>query len=170
MNLVKHIFALSLLPGVLAGCGQRSGATPSSTATAVSSTTPAQTGSSVAATVIAHDKTTLKHLAFTADRYAISTSSDGTPIIVFHSICTGSTDGHCQAVQVFRGTDSNPAWIGHYAGVTSFRAMPNGFSVTSVQYAKSDPLCCPSLPPTTMEYHWSGRRFTQVQPGSRVSP
>lgn len=131
--------------------------------------TPMRRPESLAAAV-ARDRKWLLASSYSPDRYTVSQISAGTRILVFHSVCTGSADGHCQAIQVFRVGDSKPLWVGHYAGVKSFRASPGGFTVTSVQYASSDPLCCPSLPPETRDYQWDGKTFTAVRPGSQVSP
>jgi hypothetical protein len=94
----------------------------------------------------------------------------GQRLVVIHSVCTGSADGHCQAIAVFRGSDPRPVWTGHYSGVTAFAAYAGGFSVTSVQYAPSDPLCCPSRPPVTQRYRWNGKEFALMRPGSQSVP
>lgn len=108
--------------------------------------------------------------SYTPDRFLEGQLRNGGTFLLFHSVCTASADGHCQAVEVFRGHDAAPIWIGHYAGVKSFRFSPDGFTVTSVQYAPSDPLCCPSLAPITQEYRWNGKAFAPARPAARVSP
>lgn len=53
----------------------------------------------------------------------------------------------------YLGTDtSSPS-----AGIGDFRAAGTGsIAVTYPNYAKSDPLCCPSGQPVTITYHWNG--------------
>lgn len=158
----------------LAGCGAGHSSAPATVAatatrlpSAIASATPGTDPMALQAT---RDRKWLLASSYTPDRYEMSQIAHGTKILVFHSVCTGSADGHCQAIQVFRMGDSKPLWVGHYAGVKSFRASPGGFTVTSVRYASSDPLCCPSFPPQTREYQWNGKTFTASRPGSRVSP
>src|SRR5450759_3882564 len=131
--------------------------------------TPSTMGVSLAV-VVARDQKQLRASSYTPEGYVVSHTQGGAKILVFHTVCTGSADGHCQAIQVFRPQDPSPIWVGHYAGVQSFRPSLNGFTVTSVQYAASDPLCCPSLHPITREYRWNGKTFRSARPGSRVSP
>lgn len=165
----------------LAGCGSSAGgstapATPSATAappTATAASTTPRTASPAPASLsalAARDGAYLRRSSYTPETYVTSRITGNAEIIVFHTVCTGSADGHCQAIQVFRGRDTTPIWTGHYAGVKSFGGSPNGFTVTSIQYAASDPLCCPSLPPLTRRYEWNGRAFAAVRPSSRVSP
>jgi hypothetical protein len=137
--------------------------------TSTAPTKPAGNEESLAV-VVARDQKHLRASSYSPDRYVTSRILDGSEILIFHTVCTGSADGHCQAIQVFRRRDASPIWTGHYAGVLSFRPSPNGFTVTSVQYAATDPLCCPSLPPATREFRWNGKTFTSARPGARVSP
>jgi hypothetical protein len=89
---------------------------------------------------------------------------DGTVLYVFRSICTGSADGHCQAVDAFRGDSTKAIWHRQYIGVRGVRSVPKGFSVTATSYAAQDPLCCPSLPDVTDIYTWNGSGFTEHGP------
>jgi hypothetical protein len=168
-----RLFA-SILAFALGGCGAAHSSTSTTVTPSAVPTSPATAAGvnvvdSIAATA-ARDRKRLLASSYTPERYEVSQIEGGTRILVFHSVCTGSADGHCQAIQVFRGEDPSPVWVGHYAGVTSFHASLGGFSVTSVRYAASDPLCCPSLPPETRDYRWNGKTFTSARPGSRVSP
>lgn len=85
-------------------------------------------------------------------------------LIIFHSICTGSVDGHCQAVDVFRGSSQTPIWHRQYAGVLDIKAVTNGFAVRAVSYGAQDPLCCPSLPAVTDTFTWTGAGFRESGP------
>ena len=163
--------ALYAIVIALAGCGGRSASsTVVPTHTPIVQPTYQTRDLASVSAIAARDRRTLLASSYTPDRYLEGHLRDGGTFLVFHSVCTGSADGHCQAVQVFRGHDSAPIWTGHFAGVKSFRVRSNGFTVTSVQYAPSDPLCCPSLAPITQEYRWTGKSFTSVYPASRVSP
>jgi len=44
------------------------------------------------------------------------------------------------------------------------------FAVRYAHYGPSDPLCCPSLAPVTIEYHWNGHAMTPngLPPGHRA--
>jgi hypothetical protein len=163
-----------VLAFALAGCGASPSSSPATaipTASQAPSAIPTSTsGGGPIASTATRDRKWLLASSYTPDKYEVSQIEGKITILVFHSVCTGSADGHCQAIQVFRTGDSSPLWIGHYAGVTSFHASPGGFTVTSVRYASSDPLCCPSLPPETREYKWNGKTFTSFRPGSQVSP
>ncbi len=172
--MLRFPLAGCILVLALTSCGVGHSSTP---ATAVATETEPRsaiptptTGTESITVAAARDRKWLLAASYTPDRYEVSQILGGTRILVFHSVCTGSADGHCQAIQVFRAVDSKPVWVGHYAGVKSFRATAGGFSVTSVQYASSDPLCCPSLPPETRDYQWNGKTFAASRPGSRVSP
>lgn len=169
VRLAGCIFALAL-----AGCGTGHSVSSASAVPTViqapSSTAASSTEPGSIASTAARDRKWLLASSYTPDKYQVSRIDGKTTILVFHSVCTGSADGHCQAIQVFRAGGTSPLWIGHYAGVTSFHASPDGFTVTSIRYAASDPLCCPSLPPETREYTWNGKTFTASRPGSQVSP
>jgi hypothetical protein len=48
---------------------------------------------------------------------------------------------------------------------------PRAFAVTYPRYASGDPLCCPSLPPATVVYTWTGARLeaSSTPPGPRLA-
>lgn len=145
--------ALSL---VLAGCAASSTSvapTPRLALTAVRADGPA--------TVIRRDIRTLQAASYSADYHTGARMPDGTILLIFHSLCTGSTDGHCQAVDVFENSRPRPLWQHAYAGVLSIHTLRSGFSVRAVRYAPHDPLCCPSLPPITHVYLWTGSGFAE---------
>lgn len=104
--------------------------------------------------------------SYTADVHIATRLRDGTMLYVFHSVCTGSADGHCQAVDAFRDRSVNAAWHRSYTGVVELRPADDGFSVKVVDYAPSDPLCCPSRPPVVTVYTWNGSRIV-AGPGSK---
>jgi hypothetical protein len=89
---------------------------------------------------------------------------DGTVLVIFHSLCTGSADGHCQAVDVFHDRAPKAIWHRQYIGVKAIHVRSNGFSVEAYNYGPQDPLCCPSLPPVTDTYKWTGSGFREFGP------
>lgn len=146
------LLAMCLL---LAGCA-------GSSAPVVPSPRPAITGVTQPAgptAVIRRDAQTLRAESYTSDYHTGARMPDGTILLIFHSLCTGSTDGHCQAVDVFTDDRVRPLWHHEYAGVLSIHTLRTGFSVRAVTYAPHDPLCCPSLPPMTDVYTWTGSGF-----------
>lgn len=167
-------FAVCLVGLIAAGCGENHASTPAVTApTAIprrAITPTTLTGAGLTAVIAAQDRKELLRSSYTPDRYEVGYVAGGTPILVFHSVCTGSADGHCQAIQVFRGRNRSPVWVGHFAGVKSFHTIPGGFTITSVHYAASDPLCCPSLPPVTHSYRWTGKGFQSLAGNARTTP
>jgi LppP/LprE lipoprotein len=55
--------------------------------------------------------------------------------------------------------------------IISISASGSGaFAVRYARYAPTDPLCCPSLAPVTIEYHWNGHAMTPrgLPPGHRA--
>jgi hypothetical protein len=142
---------------LIAGCGSSSGSPAASTPRATTSGLNARH-------ILARDTRLLAAQSYTVDYHVVSLIPLGTPLYVFHSICTGSADGHCQAVDVFRGDESKSMWHGQYVGVRALRAAPNGFVITATSYASQDPLCCPSLPNVTDTYTWNGSGFDERGP------
>lgn len=147
-------------------CLALSGCTVSSTPAPPSPRPATTSGSQVtaAAAIIRRDIHTLRAESYSADYHTGARMADGTILLIFHSLCTGSTDGHCQAVDVFENARPQPLWHHEYAGVLSIHTLRNGFSVRAVHYARSDPLCCPSLPPVTDSYTWTGSGFAGHRP------
>jgi hypothetical protein len=141
---------------VTSGCGAGT-ATP--TATSLSNQ-----GYSATAAIVSADTVYLHAQLFTVDSHIVSRLQDGALLYIFHSICAGSADGHCQAVAVFRGSARKPIWLHQYVGVRGMRPTPLGFAITAVSYASQDPLCCPSLPDVTDTYTWDGVRFVERGP------
>jgi hypothetical protein len=110
--------------------------------------------------------TALRRMSYTPDYYRLATMRDGTTLFIFHSICTGTADGHCQAIDVFQNDKPTAVLHRQYASVLGINLQINGFAVKSVQYARGDPLCCPSLPPRVDIYRWNG---SQLRPSRSVS-
>jgi hypothetical protein len=73
-----------------------------------------------------------------------------------------SADGHGALVffwhdQTFLGWDTNKeTW-----NVTLRAAGTNAIEATYPDYAPGEPACCPSLPPVTISYRWSGTGLAQ---------
>jgi hypothetical protein len=149
--------ATLLITAFCAGCG--------SSRSAPASPPPPTATAGVHRNVIAdRDIGLLGHQGYSVDTTLTSALPDGTILYVFRSICTGSADGHCQAVDAFRGDDKKAIWHRQYIGVRGIRGVPNGFSVTATSYAAQDPLCCPSLPDVTDIYTWNGSGFAEHGP------
>jgi len=99
------------------------------------------------------------------------TTDDGSGgnLVGLKGMCAGSATGRCQQVFFFHngeylGTDTLSPSPGipdvQYAGVAKI-------AVTYVNYAPSDPGCCPSLAPVTITYSWDGTQLkaSGVPPG-----
>lgn len=114
--------------------------------------------------ILSRDSAELRKLSFSATSH-IDTHAGSTVFHVFHSICTGSADGHCQAIHVFAGRGTKPIWRHLYVEILNLSVVPSGFAVDAQNYAPQDPLCCPSLPPTHEVYRWNGTRFTSSARG-----
>jgi hypothetical protein len=109
-------------------------------------------------------------LGFTPTGSSVSTGDgSGGSLVALRGICTGSATGRCQQVFFFHngeylGTDTLSPSSGipdvQYAGVAKI-------AVTYVNYAPSDPGCCPSLAPVTITYSWDGTQLkaSGVPPG-----
>ena len=109
-------------------------------------------------------------LGFTPIGTPVSTDDgSGGSLVALKGICVGSATGRCQQVFFFHngeylGTDMLSPSLGildvQYAGVAKI-------AVTYVNYAPSDPGCCPSLAPVTITYSWDGTQLkaSGVPPG-----
>lgn len=144
--------ALPLLTALLAACASSSPRTsPPATATPPASS-------------LAHFVRILASDNYTVSHSTQGTMPDGTHLYVFSSVCTGSADGHCGAVDVFQSTSIRPLWHHQYMNVPIVRMLSHGFSVQVATYAPNDPLCCPSLPAVTDTYTWNGHGFNESGP------
>lgn len=151
--------ALPLAPltaslALIAGCGSSRSGAPHPTQQ------PQPTSTETAGSYAAY----LRRKGYTSDStIKILLPVSGTAFVV-HSTCTGSADGHCQAVDVFLVRHNQHVWHREYTGVLSIARTSSGFSVRAVSYAPQDPLCCPSLPAVTDTYTWTGSSFTESGP------
>jgi hypothetical protein len=79
-----------------------------------------------------------------------------------------TADGKGQIVVFFRGkTFASLALPGEVAALAGVKAAgPGEFVVGFVNYRSSDPLCCPSGTPRSIErtYRWDGRAFAPDSP------
>ena len=110
----------------------------------------------VAAGPVASNISVLRSMGLVATTRITARGPDGTALYVYRSVCRGSADGHCQAVDAFRPGRRTPVWHHQYLQVVSIRRTRGGFSVTADRYRPQDPLCCPSLPPSTETFLWRG--------------
>ena len=85
-------------------------------------------------------------------------TADGQLLVAISGVRLGSADGSPQWVFFFLGT----TYLGTDTAVPSPRLQlagspgPGQISVQYTSYAPGDPLCCPSLPPETVTYTWTG--------------
>jgi len=158
----RSITALVTLMLFLTGCG--SGSQRASPAAGTS--TPQAPAVGIAD--VRRDDAYLLRRSYTPKSHVRSALPAGTPLVIIISVCTGSADGHCQAVDVFASGDTRPLWHQQYLDVTKLVAVPGGFAVTSARYGPQDPLCCPSGRPLTNTYRWSGHGFDRSGPSPSV--
>ncbi|MGH2589113.1 MAG: LppP/LprE family lipoprotein [Dehalococcoidia bacterium] len=91
-----------------------------------------------------------------------TTGPDGTTFIGLYGFRSPSADGGPQWVFFFNGA----TFLGEDTAVPSNglslagSPAPSQINVQYANYAPSDPLCCPSLPPVTITYTWNGVRVT----------
>jgi hypothetical protein len=128
---------------LLAACGTSTSSQATSTA-APANTVPAADARADGALLLRRSYSPDYHLE-------VPIGASGT-LLVFHSVCTGSADGHCQAVDAFEGT--RPVWHREYQDVLRVAPAANGFIVRSATYKASDPLCCPSGGESTESFVW----------------
>ncbi len=158
----RSLPCVAILMLFLIGCGGSPGRTSPSAGTS----TPREPSASVADA--RRDDAYLLQRSYTPRSHVRSALPGGTPLDIVVSVCTGSADGHCQAVDVFSSGATRPIWHQQYVNVTKLVAVPGGFAVTSARYGPQDPLCCPSGPPVTNTYRWSGHHFDRSGPSPSV--
>ena len=142
------------LVAALAGCGG-SAATPP-----LATLTPQRQGGD--ASIIRADAATVRRKGYEpGTRVAQTSDGYGGTLYAFHGTCQGSADGYCQIMLFFDGTrfvgtdTANPS-----TAITGYDAAGVGkIAVKYAHYAKTDPLCCPSLSPITVTYRWNGKRI-----------
>jgi hypothetical protein len=125
---------------------------------------PARRGtSSPAADPLVSDPAIIRAKGYTPDagRRVETPDGFGNTLYAWIAICTGSADGHCQNVFFFIGT----RYLGTDTSVPSSQINaiaafgPQTVDVTYANYRRGDPLCCPSGPPVTIRYRWTGTRL-----------
>jgi len=163
------------LTGLLAGCSVGNGAsgapaarTPQSHAARCTRSScvsrDKRTAVEIPTWIMARDVRVLRRDSYTVDQHLTAIMQDATVLVIFHSVCTGSADGHCQSIDVFRNQEQKPIWHKQYVGVLQLRARPAGFTVKAVSYGPQDPLCCPTLPPVSDTYIWTGHGLRESGP------
>ncbi|MGH2443945.1 MAG: hypothetical protein ACRDFX_12390, partial [Chloroflexota bacterium] len=110
--------------------------------------------------IVIADQNVLEAGSYTPDKHLSVDLASGARLYVFHSVCTGSADGKCQAIDVFKGGSPTVIWHRQFAQVLALTPAYHGFRVKSERYRPQDPLCCPSLPPVTTVYTWNGNALT----------
>jgi hypothetical protein len=73
-----------------------------------------------------------------------------------------TADGHGQLIFFWHGTHFL-GWDAPQESTSITHLAPAGagaFRVSYLRYAPNDAECCPSLPPVTLDYHWTGQAFT----------
>jgi hypothetical protein len=106
----------------------------------------------------------LRARSFTPDRHFAVPLAGRHTLYVMHSICSGSSDGHCQEVDAFLDGQRDPLLDQQYAAVQRLGPTPNGFRLTVQSFLPSDPLCCPSGPMVTDTYTWNGHALARHGP------
>jgi hypothetical protein len=87
-----------------------------------------------------------------------TSTADGQTLVAISGARIGAADGSPQWVFFFLGT----TYLGTDTAVPSPQLQlagspgPGQVDVQYTNYAPSDPLCCPSLPPVTITYTWNG--------------
>jgi hypothetical protein len=148
---------------ILTACGSGSTSGPPSTATAVPALSPSAAGARESGAVAGY-ASDLRKSGFTPDYHITVPVQGGETLYVFHSLCTGSADGHCHSVDVFTGAGRKPVWHKDYVGVFGLQPAKDGFQVRATSYARGDKLCCPSELPVIDTYTWNGHAFTESGP------
>jgi len=143
---------------VLSGCGT-SGKGPSQ-ATSIPTLPPTSTGFSSTQPLSIH-LAYLRARSYTPDIRLTIRLPRHHDLYVVHSVCTGSADGHCQAVDAFVDGQRAPIFHSEYSAVQSLKPITGGFEVIAQSYKQGDPLCCPSGGTVTDRYVWSGGALTE---------
>ncbi len=92
----------------------------------------------------------------------VTDGGSGRALIAIQGICTGSATGRCQKVfffidDTYLGTDTT----GPSQGILDVSSPSSRqIAVTYVNYAPTDPGCCPTRSPVTITYTWDGNRLT----------
>jgi hypothetical protein len=113
-------------------------------------------------TIAEIDLATVRAQGYTPYTSAVADAGTGHILVAIVGICNGSATGRCQIVHFFidstyLGTDTK----GVSQGISALAAgASRQMDVTYVNYAPTDPGCCPSRLPVTITYTWDGNRLT----------
>ena len=111
---------------------------------------------------IAADSQKVVALGYDVFGVVTTVGPDGSNFIALSATKIGTADGYTQWVFFFDGT----TYLGTDTAVPSPQLSltgspaPGQVNVQYINYAPSDPLCCPSLPPVTITYTWNGTNVT----------
>ncbi len=165
-----------LVTALLAGCGTVVSTTQqtklSSTLMVSPSPTPQQQDNAAVRTPtlavssqlnpVIYDPAVITQQGYQAEgKPAFAPEAKGQWLFAWLGQCEGSRDGHCLKIfffsnTVFLGTDT---WFPSQ-GIVKYYADGHGtIAVTYANYAPDDPVCCPSLSPVTITYHWTGSQM-----------
>jgi hypothetical protein len=158
-SFIAPALVVVLCGAVITGCGH--GGAPSSTQTVPTPVPPTTTVS----VDVARFNAFVRAQQYTPDRQLVLHLTNDSSLIVIQAICTGSADGHCQAVFVFKDGQHRPVWRRDFNGILGLTLTKDGFVVRSPHYAPDDPLCCPSLPDQETVAHWSGNQIHTTTTG-----
>lgn len=151
----RRLFALSALSALccgalLAGCNGRSVRSPAS-----------KTVTRTHDSVLRQDQLLL-HNEYSPVSEFSAVMPDGAVLRSYTSLCKGSADGHCQAVDVFVGAGVHRVLHRSYTTVQSVQARSGQIVITSRGFAPSDPLCCPTGHSKIEVWKWVGNKLVKV--------
>lgn len=141
---------------------------PASTSTSAPARTPTtapqitSTSAAPAGDPLTADPAVISSKGYTpAQGHAETSDGSGGTLYAWQATCTNSGDGYCQKVFFFDGTRYlGTDTLNDSASITNVSTTgPQTIAVTYAHYASNDPLCCPSLQPVTISYHWTGTRL-----------
>lgn len=158
---MRTLSLLVLATVLLTGCSSRGTASSAPpTATHVPPSTPVTFTSDTSSIHLAY----LRARSYTPDRHLSIHLAGGHTLFAVHSVCTGSADGHCQAIDAFLDGRRAPILDRQYSAVQAMRSIQNGFLVVAQSYRTGDPLCCPSGPTVQNRYIWNGATLIERGP------
>jgi hypothetical protein len=169
---------------LLAGCGSPLSSAASNTATPTATPPPSATATPIVITAtpgaptppvtpgpsaqatsadpLTHDPAVVQaHGFMPSSNVAQTPDGFGHTLYAWHGTCQGSADGYCQKMFFFidatyLGTDTSA----DSTSITGYQPSGTGtIAVSYANYGTSDPLCCPSGQPVTINYYWNGRKL-----------
>ena len=136
---------------------------PQPTSTTVAATTVAPpTAQQIAAQIAKTHETTDPSEGFIGSSPVTVSDGSGGYLTAVSALRNPSADGHGALIffwhnQTFLGWDTNEETWNVMVRANSADAI----EATYADYAPGNPACCPSLPPVTITYSWSGAGFAQ---------